>query len=341
MDITIFKYKHFPDKALWKSDAKDVESSREVGAFSVQGCQLTPSCLQLNTITLVATLNVTFKLQVIVDHLKVVDPMSVEAPTKRASKTATEFKKKNITKVTKKTDFYNSLTWRFMVIDGETVMNLAVKVFPNGRLQFAGLRTVKACATVPHVVARYIQDIAGACNIVREGPSDGEHIAAPAVTISTRVHMIHTSFHIFPDANVYVIKQKDFARVLQENYRQANGSFVRSVEFNPSRHAGINIKWLSTENQNKVEDCTERPVGQISIFVFESGATIITGGKKFGDYKEVCSWLIKAINDNPSVVSLAKDWQKKPKKVKKKISAPETFHAIYNGAYRLKGKLKK
>ena len=336
MDISKFKLRRFAEKERWGRDARIVERSREIGSFTVDNeISIQPSELQLNTITLVAEVNVSFDLDVIVACLGELDPGSITCPAKRESKKTSNITKSssaNGLKVAKKTDFYNSLTWRFIVVDGERAMKLAVKIFPNGRLQFAGFRSIKACSVVPHVVTRYLADISGATKVKDEATT-------PGVT-STRIHMIHTSFHLFDRSTDYVIKQKELVRLLLEKYRFENNSFVRSAEFNPSRHAGINIKWISKENQMNIDpDNTKKPVGQISIFVFESGATIITGGKEISDYKPVCKWLIKVLNENKSVVVLAKDWQKKKKKKYAKQISLENFSSLYNGAYGTRGKL--
>lgn len=333
MDISKFKLRRFPDKERWERDARIVERSREIGSFTIDNeTNIQPSELQLNTITLVAEVNVSFDLDTIVAWLGDIDPGSITCPAKRESKKTSNIVKSSTgLKVAKKTDFYNSLTWRFIVVDGDRAMKLAVKIFPNGRLQFAGFRSIKACSVVPHVVTRYLADISGAT----EKKNDDQ----PAV-ITTRIHMIHTSFHLFDHSTEYVIKQKELARLLLEKYRFENNSFVRSAEFNPSRHAGINIKWISKENQVDIDpDDTKKPQGQISIFVFESGATIITGGKEISDYKPVCKWLIKVLNENKSVVVRAKEWQKKKKKKYAKKISLDNFTSLYNGAYGTRGKL--
>jgi len=334
MDISKFKLRRFVDRERWERDARIVERSRNIGSFTIDNeTDIRPSKLQLNTITMVAEVNVSFDLDAIVAWLGTLGlpEGAVTCPAKRESKKTSNIAKSSTEKVAKRTDFYNSLTWRFIVVDGDGAMNLAVKIFPNGRLHITGLRSIKACSAVPHVVMRYLADIGGA--------TKGKDSAPPGV-VSTQTHMIHTSFHLFNHSTDYVIKQKELSRLLLEKYRFENDSFVRSAEFNPSRHAGINIKWISKENQVGIDpDDTKKPAGQISIFVFESGATIITGGKEISDYKPVCKWLIKVLNENKSVVVLAKDWQKKKKKKYSKKPNVDNFKPLFNGAYGSRGKL--
>jgi len=337
MDITRFKFKHFPNKDKWKGDAKMATACRQINEVHLtDGTSKSPSELQLNTITLVAKLDVSYNLAVIVAHLERVDPESITCPTKRKSKTVTKMVKSGVSKTAKKmTDFYNSLTWKFMIVDGDVAMNLAVKVFPNGKLHFSGLRSIKACAAAPYVVARYLEGIEGAW-------SGAEDVKRPSV-LTTDICMIHTNFHLFDNSTDHVIKQRALTNLLMAKYKigQDSTALVRSAEFNPSRHAGINIKWLSVVNQKDMSvDKAGKPKGQISIFVFESGATIITGGKEISECKQVCSWLIDVINAHPEVVAVAQMWQKKKRKVKKVVVVPDVFKGVYNGAYGMRGKLK-
>ena len=161
MDISKLTFDQFPDNIRWEQIDQHLKDLR-VQAETINEQKYNTSILQLNTITEICVTSNVFNLTKIVDHIKIIDEKSIEQPAKRSSR---KDRKDNdiFTSVKKKkkadTEFYNSVTWRFVVKDGDVKMNLAVKIFPNGKLQFAGFRSIKACAIVPYMVCSYLNNI--------------------------------------------------------------------------------------------------------------------------------------------------------------------------------------
>ena len=66
-------------------------------------------------------------------------------------------------------------------------------------------------------------------------------------------------------------------------------------KFEPSIHAGVNIKFLPEGNEKNV-----------SIFVFESGNIIITGAKNINNILESYDYISKFMEDNKLVIEKSK-----------------------------------
>jgi len=336
MDITNLTIKDFPNSEYWLQQEVDFNSinSEKSGTNSKINC----GKLSLNTITAVSPVILPardkseeptepiFDLALICKHITEVNPTAITLPNKRKAKIKQTDIFKNNNPVPKKKnnktkEFFNSVNWKFVVKDtseGPKFMNVSAKIFPNGKFQFAGFRTIKACAVIPHIVLNYIISIPESIK-----NSNGEF---PKI-LETQVHMINSSFNFFTPSRVpeHLINQKKLTDIIHNTFHISKGGCIRHAEPPSADYPGMNVKYLSKKWQVVQEkSLKKKPEGQISILLFNSGSTIITGGKNFSEYKEVYDWIRTTVSDHEAiVVQDPQEWEKKEKKIKAPLNVPD------------------
>jgi len=144
--------------------------------------------------------------------------------------------------------------------------------------------------------------------------------------------MINSSFNFFKHTKIpeYLINQKKLTDLIHENHHISKGGCVRHAEPPTSDYPGMNIKYLS-KNWQAIQNIQnkKKPQGQISILLFNSGATIITGGKNFLEYKEVYDWIRSAVTEyEDTVIQSPQEWEKKLKPTKVPLYI-EDFSILY------------
>jgi len=341
MDITNLSINDFPNPEFWVQQQNDFNSINSEG--SPTGQKINCSKLNLNTITVVSPIILQptntgeepvvpiFDLELICGYITEINPLAISLPNKRKAKEkdGNIFKKPDLAskkKTGKKTEFFNSVNWKFVVRDsseGPLFMNVAAKIFPNGKFQFAGFRTIKACAIIPYIVLNYIQ------NIPNSIKNRGGKIAE---ILQSRVEMINSSFYFFKPSLIpeYLLNQKKLTDLIHEHHHISNGGHIRHAEPPSSDYPGMNIKYLSEKWKTIQENSPKKkPQGQISILLFNSGSTIITGGKHFLEYKEVYDWIRTTVAEHEAtVIQEPQEWEKKEKKPKKPLMVAN-FNVLY------------
>jgi len=295
-----------------------------------------PSDLSINTITVVYTVQcsegkaVTLNLKSIHDYL--VGFGNVKLPAKRVSKKIDKNvfeKKKSAKKKDSNEPFFNSITWKFVVRDCHPdgtnfFMNVSVKIFPNGKFQFAGFRNIKCCALVPNILKEFLMKHENTVT------TDNHTL----IEKTTTIEMINTSCSIFNKCNKYTIQQKKLTTVLISKYHFQNGGNVLSANYDPANYPGIIIKYLPDKYRSLYDpnDKKKKPQGQISLLLFGSGSVIITGGKDISMYKEVFNWIVGTVSMNSKdIIMNTPTWVKEKKKLKKPLDV-QNFQDIFGNS---------
>ena len=151
---------------------------------------------------------------------------------------------------------------------------ISVKIFKNGSIQMSGIKNIKACNNVLKKLVTELERVLAIIenNNIREINfiENNEKI----VISKFKIDMINSGFEL-----KYEIDREIFYNVLLEKNIEC--------KFEPSIHAGVNIKYLIDNELKKV-----------SVFVFESGSIIITGAKTIDNIVKTYEFISDFINKN-------------------------------------------
>jgi TATA-box binding protein (TBP) (component of TFIID and TFIIIB) len=197
--------------------------------------------------------------------------------------------------------FYNSL----QIITKIKGNNISGKIFPNGNLQIAGCKSIEMCHNVPLLIKEFIYDYLPC-------------IKTPSMykLTNAKIGMINSQFKFGTD-----IDQNKLKDVINQNNWENSGNW-RFATYQPSKYPGINAKywsdsavstyktWLANQlekqkeaKENGVEftmkNYPRKVQGQVAVFIFRSGNTIITGAKTIEDVRNAYNSLVKLVRDNP------------------------------------------
>lgn len=294
-----------PDE--WKeSEADFVDVTKKVPSCG----NLTPSSLRVNTMTLVTHLGeCTVDLEALMRMLNDVAPGSASFPKKRASN------KEEGLKVEGKR-FYNSVSWKMAVKDGGSIFKVSAMFFPNGRIKFAGCKTVKCCALLPGMIVNYIR---------KEKPDIIKGVGSDK--LRSGIEMVNSDFHMFNQKTDKLVAQKALQMCMYRGNLVSNGGQIRSAEYNPDKYPAVNIKF-------KPKDIDNGDVSKdITICVFNPGSVIVTGKKSFRHIKEGCEYITNVMNkDVATIVYNRPEFQKVSSRAVKKHIKEDHFHIISLGA---------
>jgi TATA-box binding protein (TBP) (component of TFIID and TFIIIB) len=187
--------------------------------------------------------------------------------------------------------FYNSLIFNWHTkYQYKTVVS--VKIFPNGKVQVAGLSNIKSCAYIIRKVYRKCEDYF-------ETPE--------TATISdVRIAMINSDFKINN-----IINLTQLCEELSHNSVQSGGNYL-SIVYQPIKYPAVNCKFICNRNLLKYYEhiykhsYKKKFTDTVSILIFRSGSIIITGGNNIDDYLNIYQILLTTININFKNLSISK-----------------------------------
>ena len=170
--------------------------------------------------------------------------------------------------------FYNCMVWKIQVRDGDSLMNVSVKCFPNGKFQYAGFNTMHAIQLITRIVTSRIRNVEGAMTPYFQKLEDPQII------------QINSSFYIIKDKTKWQLKQIALNKILNEKENEANGGRIISSSFMPEKYPGINAKFRC-DNDTK-----------ITLLIFATGAVLINGNNDISQYREAYYMLCTVIHKN-------------------------------------------
>ena len=250
-----------------------------------------PTSIRVNTMTLVTYLkNTTIELEPLMEYLNKIAPNTASFPKKRSSNKVNN-------KILNK-QFYNSVSWKIYVKDRDHIFKVSSMFFPNGRIKFAGCKTLRCCSILPHLLITEIINkvITGDKIIERSG-----------------IEMVNSDYHIFNRETNNLIKQSVLQSIIRDNFMIKNNGQIKSAEYNPDKYPAVNIKFRPLELS---EDSSK----DITICVFNPGSVIITGKKDFKHIKEGYEYINKILNVyHKDIIYPRPDFQKVTNRASKKM----------------------
>ena len=169
---------------------------------------------------------------------------------------------------------------------------VSVKIFPNGKVQIAGLNNIKSCAYI-------IRKVHNKCKLFYEDLKNS-HIS------DVKIAMINSDLKLNKALNL-----TKFCEILSYNSVQSEGNFL-SIIYQPIKYPAINTKFICDSNLNEYYKHTYKYSFKkkfnktISILIFRSGSIIITGGNNIEEYLFTYDYLLKLININKNHLLLNK-----------------------------------
>tara|TARA_B100001093_G_scaffold189451_1_gene182001 strand:+ start:2607 stop:3494 length:888 start_codon:yes stop_codon:yes gene_type:complete len=241
------KYNNCICNEKWKNYDKILEDIKNISS------EILLESLRISTITLCFNLNTDID----------VEELSARYPYKNSGK------------------FYNCYIFNWHTkYQFKTVVS--VKIFPNGKVQVAGLSNIKSCAYIIRKV----------CNKCSNFTSD-------KITISDcKIAMINSDFKLRNNLNL-----TSFCNILSNYSIQKNGNFL-SIVYQPIKYPAINCKFICDDNleefNNHIYQFNHKKKfnKKLSILIFRSGSIIITGGNNLEDYLNTYKYLLNLIKNN-------------------------------------------
>ena len=179
--------------------------------------------------------------------------------------------------------FYNSLIFNWHTkYQFKTVVS--VKIFPNGKVQIAGLSNIKSCAYI-------IRKVNNKCKEFYE------NIEQSKIT-NVKIAMINSDFKISNSINLTA-----FCELLSNYSVQTNGNFL-SIVYQPIKYPAINTKFICSKYLEDYYEhvykysCKKKFNKTVSVLVFRSGSIIITGGNDIDDYFNIYKYILNLIEKN-------------------------------------------
>jgi TATA-box binding protein (TBP) (component of TFIID and TFIIIB) len=184
--------------------------------------------------------------------------------------------------------FYNSLIFSWHTkYQFKTLVS--VKLFPNGKVQIAGLCNVKSCAYIIRKIYNKVYDYLEDKN---------------AKISDINIVMINSDFKISGIFNL-----ANFCNVLSKYNIQSNGNFL-SIVYQPIKYPAINTKFICDSNLKTYFEHTykhsfkKKFTSTISILIFRSGSIIITGGNNLMEYLTTFEYLLNLIDTNKNEIMI-------------------------------------
>jgi len=267
---------------------------------------INPNCMRINTMTLVTYIdNCNIDLEKLMEYLNNVAPNSASFPKKRSSK-------KVESKVAGR-QFYNSVSWKIAVKDTinreQKIFKLSAMFFPNGRIKFAGCKSIKSCALIPSIVLKFLLD------------NTEDVISKESVIRSSGIEMINSDYHVFNKDTKNLVEQTNLKQIIYETYLFKNSGQIKSADYDPDKYPAVNIKFRPLDSTESDRD--------ITICVFNSGSVIITGKKSLKDIKEGYDY-INDILSNSSLIYKRPDFQKVNNRLDKPVILEEHFTCLFS-----------
>jgi TATA-box binding protein (TBP) (component of TFIID and TFIIIB) len=185
--------------------------------------------------------------------------------------------------------FYNQTT--IEIDPGSDNKPINLKLFRNGSLQMTGVKDVKDFVSIMGKLFYEFKRIKGVI-------LDGTIRPKPFVTnisnlrvFNIKVDLINTNFR----ANCKFDRIKLHRKLLAEGIRST---------YQPCMHSAVNIKYYYANGD--IDDDGESVKKKVSIFIFESGAAIITGGGCIEHIEATYRFIVNKINEYGHSIVLIK-----------------------------------
>lgn len=232
---------------------------------------LLPDNIKVSTISATCYLGVNLNLPEIYKYIKLDEKKIITIKYKTYVKSLEVQKKRK----KKKNCFQNQMTVEIRPdLKEYPFSKVSVKIFKNGSIQMSGIKSIKAVNTVlGKLVTELSKEIAIIENDVIKEICLIENNEKISVS-KFKIDMINCGFVCGYEVNRENLYKKLLAHEIDCKYE-------------PSIHAGVNIKYHPIDNQKKV-----------SIFIFESGNVIITGAKNIENIMEAYEYVTQFIQLN-------------------------------------------
>ena len=232
---------------------------------------LLPDNIKVSTISATCYLGVNLNLPEIYKYIKLDEKKIITIKYKTYVKSLEVQKKRK----KKKNCFQNQMTVEIRP-DLKEYPNskVSVKIFKNGSIQMSGIKSIKAVNTV---LGKLVTELSKEIAIIENDVIKEIYMIEKNEKISVskfKIDMINCGFVCGYEVNRENLYKKLLAHEIDCKYE-------------PSIHAGVNIKYHPNDNQKKV-----------SIFIFESGNIIITGAKNIENIMEAYEYVTQFIQLN-------------------------------------------
>lgn len=245
-----------------------------------------PDDLMISTMTITCSIKTEFNVENIGKYIEISDKdimgviYSDDEKYHRIVKSLIKKKKKKKKKKKEKKTFYNQVTLKMKSSKKDKPVN--VKLFRNGSIQMTGCKCIEDCILVLKILCDKLKEEKYVLYKEEEKIEKKEFVSNKEILEienieNVKVVMINSNFNIG-----FKIDREELYKIL------LNEKIVATYE--PCVHACVNIKYNTEKEINKKNI--------ISIFVFESGAIIITGAKKKRDIVEAYKFITNKLKDN-------------------------------------------
>jgi TATA-box binding protein (TBP) (component of TFIID and TFIIIB) len=240
-----------------------------------------PDELNISTITITCGFNTTFNIENIGKYMKLIPNKIVYIKAGKepnSIRSLINIKSKAKKKKKQKKAFYNQATLKIISSFKSSKKPVNVKLFKNGSIQMTG------CVSLDNIVdtltilcdelvkvRAILEPLKMKSMVIKSYVGDASEINITKVN-DVKIRMINSNFRI------------GFKVDREQLYQILLGDGIECT-YEPCVHACINIKYYT--NSDKV-----------SIFVFESGAIIITGGKSKDNVVGAYNFITKKLFDN-------------------------------------------
>lgn len=243
--------------------------------------ELLPGNIKISTISATCSLGTNINLNNIYKYLKLDIKKIFTVKFKSKVKSLEPQKKKK----KKRNCFQNQMTVEIKPdLEDYPDSKVSVKIFKNGSIQMSGIKSIVAVNTVLTKLIKELKKEFGK-------PEDGKmtiitFVENPSDLCVTKfkIDMINSGFEIG-----YQVNRENLYNALLENKKEC--------KFEPSIHAGVNIKYTPSDSKNGKK---------VSIFVFESGNIIITGAKTVSNILESYDYIVTFMTDHKIKIQKSK-----------------------------------
>ena len=242
---------------------------------------------RISTITAIGNINSVINLQLFFELFNINDRfVYVEyGKTKNISNSKGEHPKKKKTNKKKDSKRFDNQATVFIKFDDDTYVNM--KIFKNGKIQMTGLKKIENGELAINLLINYIKEIYKTNNKIVENYDN--------LKISNfKICLINSDFKF--DTKI--------KRNSLYNYITENTELICSYE--PCIYPGVKIQFFHNNNKNGICTCEKycdnknknSTCTKITIAIFESGCTIITGSKNIDQINNCYNYITKLIIDN-------------------------------------------
>lgn len=263
-----------------KSDKSDKSNIISIKFNSKNGFNLEKLPDELS----ISTMTITCNFDTLIDIINVGKYMDLDkgkvvcvkfGPNNSIIRTLIKLKRKKKTTTKNRKNFYNQATV-IVAVNEDRYVN--VKLFKNGSIQMTGCQSYEnftiAMKTLCEVLKKkkIVYDKVSKKFSSKEFVSKTDNVTVDKI-FNVKIRMINSNFNIG-----FLVNRKKLNELMVSAGEKSN--------FSPERHSGVIIKYLYEEKDT------------ISVFVFESGAVIITGAKKREHLIEAYKFITAKLYEN-------------------------------------------